>query len=111
MAARPEYVRIEQQAESYTLGESGFWPKADIGCCLHMSAFGGKADIMMKRLYVRYDQSGHSKLLEGATTSSWMSIPSSSRQTHSSAFFSSRMWNIVSDDGPSRTRHEQRQHV
>jgi hypothetical protein len=39
-----------------------------------MSAFGGKADIMMKRLYVRYDQSGHSKLLEGATTSSWLSI-------------------------------------
>jgi len=37
-----------------------------------MSAFGGKADIMMKRLYVRYDQSGHSKLLEGATTSSWL---------------------------------------
>jgi len=36
--------------------------------------------------------------LEVATAPSWMSIPSLSRQTHSSASFPSRMRNIVSDD-------------
>jgi len=51
---------------------SAFGPKQTSLSCSAHSAFGGKADIMMKRLYVRYDQSGHSKLLEGATTSSWL---------------------------------------
>jgi hypothetical protein len=55
------------------LAQSGHPRRGDRISC-HVRAFGGKADIMMKRLYVRYDQSGHSKLLEGATTSSWLSI-------------------------------------
>ena len=72
---------------------------AFLGSLPEYVAFGVKRDTPIAVRNVRLSPKADiSNYLEVATAPSWMSIPSLSRQTHSSASFPSRMRNIVSDD-------------